>query len=122
MRHGFAGRKLNRTSSHRGAMMRAMACALIENERINTTLPKAKELRPFVERLVTMCRVDSVNVRRRAIAVLQRRDIVDKLFDISRRFMSRNGGYIRIMKNGFRYGDSAPMAVIEFVERAQKSS
>ena len=122
MRHGFSGRRLNRTSSHRKAMLRAMACALIQYEKINTTLPKAKELRPFVEKLVTMCRVDNINTRRRAVAILQRKDIVNKIFDvISKRFANRNGGYIRIMRNGFRYGDDAPMAVIEFVERDMAS-
>lgn len=122
MRHGFSGRRLNRTSSHRKAMLRAMACALIQYEKINTTLPKAKELRPFVEKLVTMCRVDNINTRRRAVAILQRKDIVNKIFDvISKRFANRNGGYIRIMRNGFRYGDDAPMAVIEFVERDMSS-
>ena len=118
MRHRIAGSKLNRTSSHRSAMLREMSCALIRHEKINTTLPKAKELRPFVEKLVTMCRVDNVSTRRRAIAYLQQKDVVNKLFDtISKRFINRNGGYTRIMKNGFRYGDSAPMAVIEFVEK-----
>lgn len=122
MRHGFSGRRLNRTISHRKAMLRAMACALIQYEKINTTLPKAKELRPFVEKLVTMCRVDNINTRRRAVAILQRKDIVNKIFDvISKRFANRNGGYIRIMRNGFRYGDDAPMAVIEFVERDRAS-
>lgn len=118
MRHGYAKRRLNRTSSHRKAMFRAMSCSLLEHEQIKTTLPKAKELRPIVEKLITMARKNSLHVRRLAIARLQNEDVVRKLFDdIAPRFASRPGGYIRIMKAGFRYGDAAPMAVIEFVER-----
>jgi large subunit ribosomal protein L17 len=95
-----------------------MSCSLLEHEQIKTTLPKAKELRPIVEKLITMARKNSLHVRRLAIARLQNEDVVRKLFDdIAPRFASRPGGYIRIMKAGFRYGDAAPMAVIEFVER-----
>lgn len=118
MRHGFARRRLNRTSSHRRAMFRAMSCSLIEHEQIKTTLPKAKELRPIVEKLITIAKKDSLHARRILISRLQSNKVVKKLFDeISPRFANRNGGYIRIMKAGFRYGDAAPMAVIEFVER-----
>jgi large subunit ribosomal protein L17 len=121
MRHGFAKRRLNRTSSHRKAMFRAMSCSLIEQEQIKTTLPKAKELRPIVERLITMARKNSLHARRMAISRLQSNKVVAKLFDdIAPRFSNRPGGYIRIMKAGFRYGDAAPMAIIEFVERKQK--
>lgn len=118
MRHGFAKRRLNRTSSHRKAMFRAMACSLIEHEQIKTTLPKAKELRPIVEKLITMAKKNSLHARRMLISKLQSNKTVKKLFDdITPRFANRNGGYIRIMKAGFRYGDAAPMAIIEFVER-----
>ena len=118
MRHGFAKRRLNRTSSHRQAMFRAMSCSLLEHEQIKTTLPKAKELRPIVERLITMARSGSLHARRMAISKLQSNKVVKKLFDdLAPRFANRAGGYIRIMKAGFRYGDAAPMAIIEFVER-----
>ncbi len=118
MRHGFAKRRLNRTSSHRKAMFRAMACSLIEHEQIKTTLPKAKELRPIVEKLITMAKKNSLHAKRMLISKLQSNKTVKKLFDdITPRFANRNGGYIRIMKAGFRYGDAAPMAIIEFVER-----
>lgn len=122
MRHGFARRRLNRTSSHRKAMFKAMACSLLEHEQIKTTLPKAKELRPIVEKLITMAKKDSLHTRRMALSRLQKYDIVKKLFDdIAKRFENRNGGYIRIMKAGHRYGDAAPMAVIELVEKAEKN-
>lgn len=118
MRHGFAKRRLNRTSSHRKAMFRAMACSLIEHEQIKTTLPKAKELRPIVEKLITMAKKNSLHARRMLVSKLQSNKTVKKLFDdITPRFANRNGGYIRIMKASFRYGDAAPMAIIEFVER-----
>lgn len=118
MRHGFAKRRLNRTSSHRKAMFKAMACSLIEHEQIKTTLPKAKELRPIVEKLITMAKKNSLHARRMLVSKLQSNRTVKKLFDdITPRFANRNGGYIRIMKAGFRYGDAAPMAIIEFVER-----
>jgi large subunit ribosomal protein L17 len=118
MRHAKAGRKLNRTSSHRKAMFANMSASLIEHEQIVTTLPKAKELRPIVEKLVTLGKRGNLHARRQAIAAVQDEAQVRKLFDtIAPRYADRNGGYIRIMKAGFRYGDNAPMAVIEFVDR-----
>lgn len=118
MRHGFTKRRLNRTSSHRKAMFKAMACSLLEHEQIKTTLPKAKELRPIVEKLITMSRSGSLHARRMIASRLQSNSVVVKLFsDISKRFADRPGGYTRIIKAGFRYGDSAPMAIIELVDR-----
>ncbi len=118
MRHGFKQRRLNRTSSHRKAMFANMAVALIKHEQIVTTLPKAKELRPIVEKLVTLGKRGSLHARRQAISQIQDKTQVGKLFDtLAKRYAERNGGYIRIMKAGFRYGDNAPMAVIEFVDR-----
>jgi large subunit ribosomal protein L17 len=104
-------------------MFRAMSCSLLEHEQIRTTLPKAKELRPIVEKLITMARKGTLHAKRLAVSRLQNLEIVKRLFDeIAPRFANRPGGYIRIMKAGFRYGDSAPMAVIEFVERKAKSN
>ena len=118
MRHGIAHRKLNRTASHRKAMFANMASSLIEHEQIVTTLPKAKELRPFVEKLVTLAKKGDLTSRRLAIARTRNKEMSKKLFDVlGPRYKERNGGYIRIMKAGYRYGDNAPMAVIEFVER-----
>ncbi len=118
MRHGKSGRKLNRTSSHRKAMFANMAAALIEHEQIVTTLPKAKELRPIVEKLVTLGKRGDLHARRQAISAVRDVKMVGRLFEtIAPRYADRNGGYLRIMKAGFRHGDSAPMAVIEFVER-----
>ena len=118
MRHGNSGRKLNRTASHRKAMFANMAASLIEHEQIVTTLPKAKEIRPIVEKLVTLGKRGDLHARRQAIAAIRDEAQVRKLFDtIATRYADRNGGYLRIMKAGFRHGDSAPMAVIEFVER-----
>ena len=118
MRHGFKLRKLNRTASHRKAMFANMSVALIKHEQIVTTLPKAKELRPIVEKLVTLGKKGSLHARRQAISQIQDKAQVSKLFDtIASRYAERNGGYIRIMKAGFRHGDNAPMAVIEFVDR-----
>lgn len=118
MRHGFAKRKLNRTSSHRRAMFKSMACSLIEHEQIRTTLPKAKELRPIVEKLITMSRKGTLHVRRMLVSRLQNKSIVGKLVDdLASRYKDRPGGYVRIMKAGMRYGDAAPMAVIELVDR-----
>lgn len=118
MRHGFKQRRLNRTSSHRKAMFANMATALIKHEQIVTTLPKAKELRPIVEKLVTLGKRGSLHARRQAISQIQDKTQAGKLFDVlAKRYAERNGGYIRIMKAGFRYGDNAPMAVIEFVDR-----
>lgn len=118
MRHAKAGRKLNRTSSHRKAMLGNMAVALIKHEQIVTTLPKAKELRPFVEKLVTLGKKGDLAARRRAYAQLPDQEWGAKLFDtLATRYADRPGGYIRVLKSGFRYGDNAPMAVIEFVDR-----
>jgi len=118
MRHGKVHRKLNRTGEHRKAMFANMSAALIKHEQIVTTLPKAKELRPVVEKLVTLGKRGDLHARRQAIAQLRDTDMVKKLFDVlGPRYKERNGGYTRIIKAGFRYGDSAPVAVIEFVER-----
>ncbi|AUX76027.1 MULTISPECIES: 50S ribosomal protein L17 [Sinorhizobium] len=118
MRHGKAGRKLNRTASHRKAMFANMAASLIEHEQIVTTLPKAKEIRPIVEKLVTLGKRGDLHARRQAISQIRDVAVVAKLFDaIASRYATRNGGYLRIMKAGFRQGDNAPLAVIEFVDR-----
>lgn len=118
MRHKIAHRKLNRTASHRKAMFANMSSSLVEHEQIVTTLPKAKELRPFVEKLVTLAKKGDLNSRRIAIARMRNKTQAKKLFDVlGPRYAERQGGYIRIMKAGFRYGDNAPMAVIEFVDR-----
>ena len=118
MRHQKAGRKLNRTASHRKAMFANMAASLIEHEQIVTTLPKAKEIRPIVEKLVTLGKRGDLHARRQAIAQIGNEALVRRLFDtIAPRYATRNGGYLRIMKAGFRYGDNAPLAVIEFVDR-----
>lgn len=118
MRHGFRGRRFSRTSSHRKAMFANLAQALINHEQIVTTLPKAKDLRPVVEKLVTLGKKGDLNARRQAIAELRDAELVKKLFDVlAPRYASRHGGYTRVLKAGFRYGDSAPMAVIEFVDR-----
>lgn len=124
MRHRHGWRKLNITDgAHRRAMMRHICNALILHEQINTTLPRAKELRRFVEPLITLGKSPSVHRRRLALARLQNRDSVAKLFnDLGVRFGSRPGGYVRILKNGFRKGDSAPMALVEFVEKAPQPS
>ncbi len=118
MRHGIAGKKLNRTSGHRRALFANMACALIKHEQITTTLPKAKALSPFVEKLVTLGKRDNLHARRRAISILQDRKMADKLFaTLGPRYADRHGGYTRILRAGFRYGDSAPLAIIELVDR-----
>ena len=118
MRHGNAHRKLGRTSSHRTAMFANMSASLIKHEQITTTLPKAKELRPFVEKLVTLAKRGDLHARRQAISAVRDQDQVRKLFEtIGPRYGARQGGYIRVLKAGFRYGDNAPMAVIEFVDR-----
>ncbi|MCA1489764.1 MULTISPECIES: 50S ribosomal protein L17 [Sinorhizobium/Ensifer group] len=118
MRHAKAGRKLNRTASHRKAMFANMAASLIEHEQIVTTLPKAKEIRPIVEKLVTLGKRGDLHARRQAISQIRDVAVVSKLFDaIASRYATRNGGYLRIMKAGFRHGDNAPLAVIEFVDR-----
>ena len=118
MRHGFRGRRFNRTAEHRSAMFANMAAALIKHEQIVTTLPKAKDLRPVVEKLITLGKIGSLHARRTAMAQLRDETQLKKLFDVlAKRYESRNGGYLRIMKAGFRYGDQAPMAVIELVDR-----
>lgn len=118
MRHGMSGRKLNRTSSHRKAMFDNMCVALLKHEQIKTTLPKAKDLRPIVEKLITLGKRGDLHARRQAYAVLQDDNVTRKLFDgLAKRYAERKGGYIRIMKAGFRYGDDAAMAVIELVDR-----
>ena len=118
MRHGNGLRKLNRTSSHRQAMLRNMAVSLLRHEAIKTTLPKAKDLRPIVERLVTVGKKGGLAARRQLIAQLQDEKLVDKLLTtLATRYKSRAGGYTRILKAGFRHGDMAAMAVIEFVDR-----
>ena len=118
MRHGKSGRKLNRTQSHRRAMFANMAASLVRHEQISTTLPKAKDLRPIVEKLVTLAKRGDLHARRQAIAQLRDLDMVRKLFDtIGPRYKERQGGYTRVLRAGFRYGDSAPLAVIEFVDR-----
>jgi large subunit ribosomal protein L17 len=118
MRHRIGGRKLNRTSQHRQMLFRNMAQALIKHEQIVTTLPKAKELRPVVERLITLGKRGDLHARRLAHARLRDDAMTKKLFEVlSPRYEQRAGGYCRIMKAGFRYGDSAPMAVIELVDR-----
>lgn len=122
MRHAKAGRKLNRTASHRKAMLANMAVALIKHEQIVTTLPKAKELRPYVEKLVTLGKRGDLHARRQAYAALPDKVWAAKLFDIlGPRYQERQGGYIRVLKAGFRHGDSAPMAVIEFVDRDESA-
>ena len=118
MRHGKVHRKLNRTAEHRRAMFANMAAALIKHEQIVTTLPKAKELRPIVEKLVTLGKKGGLSMRRQAISEMRDVDQTRKLFDVlATRYKDRQGGYTRIIKAGFRYGDNAPMAVIEFVDR-----
>ncbi len=118
MRHGVAGRKLNVTSTHRQAMFRNMAVALIKHEQITTTLPKAKELRPVTEKLITLGKRGGLHARRLAYAQLRDDVIVTKLFDtLAARYRARPGGYTRVLKAGVRYGDAANMAVIELVDR-----
>jgi large subunit ribosomal protein L17 len=118
MRHGVAGRKLNVTSTHRAAMFRNMAVALIKHEQITTTLPKAKELRPVTEKLITLGKRGGLHARRQAYAQLRDDTIVAKLFDVlAERYKTRAGGYCRVLKAGVRYGDAADMAVIELMDR-----
>jgi large subunit ribosomal protein L17 len=118
MRHGKAHRRFNRRSDHRRAMLANMCASLIRHEQIVTTLPKAKDLRPIVEKLVTLGKRGDLHARRQAIAEMRDIPMVKKLFEvIGPRYKERNGGYTRVLKAGFRYGDSAPVAVIEFVDR-----
>ena len=122
MRHRKSGRKLNRTASHRKAMFANMAAALINHEQIKTTLPKAKELKPFVEKLVTLAKRGDLHARRIAISRVRDEAMVKKLFEaIGPRYEDRHGGYTRVLKAGFRYGDNAPIAVIEFVDRDESA-
>ncbi|WP_424814348.1 50S ribosomal protein L17 [Roseococcus sp. YIM B11640] len=118
MRHGVSGRKLGVTSTHRAAMFRNMATSLLKHEQITTTLPKAKELRPYVERIITLAKRGGLHARRQAYSVIMDEKVVDKLFTtIAERYKTRAGGYTRVLKAGFRYGDAAAMAVIELVDR-----
>ena len=118
MKHGIKQRKLNRTSSHRKAMLQNMAASLIKHEQIVTTLPKAKELRPYTEKLITLGKKGGLQNKRRAHSILQDKTQVGKIFDtLADRYKKRPGGYIRILKAGFRTGDAAPMAIIELVDR-----
>ena len=118
MRHLKSKRKLNKTSSHRKAMLANMAVALIKHEQIQTTLPKAKELSPFVDKLISLGKKGDLASRKKALSILPEKQWTSKIFDeLSERYKERNGGYTRVLKAGFRYGDSAPMAVIELVDR-----
>lgn len=128
MKHRIKQRKLNRTSSHRKAMLANMAASLVKHEQIVTTLPKAKTLRPYVEKLITLGKQaaakpeSSLAKRRQAISTMRDKDQVAKIFDVlAERYESRPGGYVRILKAGFRYGDAAPMAVIELVDRDESA-
>ena len=122
MRHRQSGRKLNRTSSHRKSLFKNMAQALLKHEQIVTTLPKAKELKRVVEKLITLGKKGNLHSRRLAFNQIRDKDMVSKLFDnLSKRYLDRKGGYTRVLKAGFRYGDSAPMAVIELVDRDEKA-
>ena len=122
MRHGNAHRKLNRTAEHRKAMFANMCAALIKHEQIITTLPKAKDLRPIVEKLITLGKRGDLHARRQAVSQMRDVAMVKKLFDVmGPRYKDRNGGYTRIIKAGFRYGDSAAIAVIEFVDRDESA-
>ena len=121
MRHKYSGSKLNRTSSHRTAMFKNMMASLIEHEEIKTTLPKAKELRKFLERLITISKVDTVAKRRVVFSRIRSKDAVTKLFsELGPRFKNRPGGYLRILKCGFRPGDKAPMAIIQLVDKKEQ--
>ena len=123
MRHGMSGRKLNRTSSHRKALLMNLANSLLKNEQIKTTLPKAKELKPYVEKLITLGKKGDLSNRKIAISALHDLEIVNKIFsDLSKRYANRNGGYTRIMKFGFRSGDAAPMAIIALVDRVDATT
>ena len=121
MRHKYSGRKLNRTSSHRSAMFKNMMASLIEHEEIKTTVPKAKELRGFVERLITISKVDTVAKRRIVFSRIRSKNAVAKLFnDLGPRFQKRPGGYLRILKCGYRPGDKAPMAIVQLVDKKEE--
>lgn len=121
MRHGNSGRKLGRTSAHRKAMFSNMCCSLIEHEQIKTTLLKAKDLRGYIEPLITVSKQDSVAARRHVFNKLRSKVAVGKLFtDLGPRFNERPGGYVRVLKCGFRVGDNAPMAIVQFVQKTDK--
>ena len=118
MRHRLAHRKLNRTAEHRKAMLANMAASLIEHEQIVTTLPKAKEMKPYMDKLITLAKRGDLHARRQAISRIRDKEAVQKLFEVmGERYAERNGGYTRVLKAGFRHGDNAPMAVIELVDR-----
>ncbi len=120
MKHRIKGRKLNRNSSHRKALLKNLSIALITNEGIKTTLPKAKELKPFIEKVINLSKKDSLANRRLAQSIIGNQETVEKLFkEIGPRVLTRNGGYTRILKYGFRVGDKAPMAYMELVDRIQ---
>lgn len=122
MRHGIAHRKLNRTASHRKAMFANMAASLIEHEQIVTTLPKAKEMKPFMDKLITLAKKGDLHARRQAISKVRNKAAVQKLFDVfGERYKEREGGYTRVLKAGFRFGDNAPRAVIELVDRDESA-
>ena len=122
MRHGFHGRRLNRTASHRKAMFANMAASLIKHEQIKTTLPKAKDLRRVVDRLITLGKRGDLHARRQALSVLRDTGLTEKLFDeLAARYKERPGGHSRVLKAGFRYGDMAPMAIIELVDRDEEA-
>ena len=118
MRHNIAGRKLNRKTSHRLSLLKNLTKSLIIHEQIETTLPKAKDLRPFVEKILTIGKTNSLAAKRKVYSYLGDKKLVEKVFKVlGKRYQKRNGGYVRILKSGFRYGDSAPKAIIELVER-----
>ena len=118
MRHRLAHRKLNRTAEHRKAMLANMAASLIQHEQIVTTLPKAKEMKPYMDKLITLAKRGDLHARRQAISRIRDKEAVQKLFEVmGERYAERNGGYTRVLKAGFRHGDNAPMAVIELVDR-----
>lgn len=122
MRHAMKGRKLGRKSGHRKSMFINLAAALIKHEQISTTLPKAKDLRPVVEKLVTLAKRGDLHARRQVLSAIKDSDLTNKLFSaIAERYKTRQGGYIRVLKAGFRYGDNAPMAIIEFVDRDESA-
>ncbi len=122
MRHGKSGRKLNRTASHRKALFANMAASLIRHEQIVTTLPKAKELKPIIDKLVTLGKRGDLHARRQAISQIRDKDAVSKLFEtLGPRYKDRAGGYSRVLKAGFRHGDAAPVAVIELVDRDESA-
>ena len=122
MRHKISGRKLNRKSSHRISLLKNLSKSLIRNEQIETTLPKAKDLRPFVERLLHRGKTNNLHSRRKVFDSLRDMSLVNKVFDtLAKRYSKRNGGYVRILKSGYRYGDAAPKAIIELVDRDESA-